>query len=212
VFTGSAELRVGRLEVQFKGQDIAGNPSMSGTYVMDIMEPPVNRPPVPNISHPPNGTRFYSGQIVELSATGTWDDNLGPYDELVLSWYSSKDGYLGQGSLVKVKLSMGMHNITLFADDGVPGHNISTTVSIEVLDWNGPVSDDDVPQSDELIDPLSIFAILALFLVVIILMAFVIKERKNAPDEEVPDEGPGMEPFPEDLDKDASSSGRWYQE
>jgi len=105
-----------------------------------------------------------------------------------------------------------MHNITLFADDGVPGHNISTTVSIEVLDWNGPVSDDDVPQSDELIDPLSIFAILALFLVVIILMAFVIKERKNAPDEEVPDEGPGMEPLPEDLDKDASSSGRWYQE
>ncbi len=188
VFRGTVELAIGRHELQIRGRDIAGNPSTSASYVLDISETPVNRPPIPNIAHPPNGTKFFSGQIIELSATGTWDDGMGPYDTPLLSWFSSRDGYLGQGALVKVKLSVGIHTITLFANDGALGHNISRTVSIEVLDWNAPVPDDDTPPNEESIDPLSIFALAALLIVVLVLLVFVIIERIRAPRDHVADQ------------------------
>ncbi len=181
VLVGSASMRFGRSEVQIRGWDIAGNPALSSTYVLDIMEPPVNQPPVPRIAHPPNGTRFYKGQLVELSAVGTWDDGLGPNEGLTLTWFSSKDGHLGSGPSVMVQLSLGVHNITLFADDGAAGHNRSVTVTIVMIDNEGSSSDDDQPPGSDLVDPLSIFALFALLAVVLVLLVFVLVERKSAP-------------------------------
>ncbi|MCU0798349.1 MAG: PA14 domain-containing protein [Candidatus Thermoplasmatota archaeon] len=182
VLTGKASLRLGRSEVQFRGWDLAGNPTVSRTYVLDIMEPPVNLPPIPRIAHPTNGTHFYKGQLIELSATGTWDDGLGPNETLALTWFSSKDGHLGSGPLIKAQLSLGVHNITLFADDGALGHNKSTKVTIEMIDHDGTASDDDRPPGSDVVDPLSIFAVLALLGVVLVLLVFVIIERKRAPE------------------------------
>jgi hypothetical protein len=179
VLKATVNFEVGRTEVQLKGVDLAHNQKVSVTYVLDIMEPPVNLPPIPRIAHPGNGTRFYTGQMLELSATGTWDDGLGPNEELELTWSSSRDGYIGSGPLVYARLSVGQHNITLSADDGAPGHNISVSVTVHIVEYGGPVTDDDRPPGNDLIDPLSLFALFALLVVVMVLLVFVIIERKG---------------------------------
>jgi hypothetical protein len=68
-----------------------------------------------------------------LDATGTRDDNISGRG-LRLSWFSNLTGYLDSDGKAEVYLPLGSHRITLYADDGVPGHNVSISVQIEVYD------------------------------------------------------------------------------
>jgi len=132
----------GLVNVQFRASDIVGNTGMSPVLTYNIEGPPENLPPVPYINQPINGSQILFNTPIILDALGTRDDGLGKYDEVRLIWFSSIDGYLGQGNLVEVRLSKGEHVITLFADDGDPGHNISTSVTIFVNTYTATDDDD----------------------------------------------------------------------
>jgi hypothetical protein len=136
----------GLLEVQFGASDIVGNSAMSSVLVYNIQKPPENTPPVPFINTPSNGSQIFFSTPIILDALGTKDDGLGSFENIHLTWFSSLDGYLGQGNILEVRLSRGEHVITLFADDGDPGHNISTSVTVLIISYSIP-DDDDTDES-----------------------------------------------------------------
>jgi len=132
----------GIVDVQFRASDIVGNSGLSSIFTYNIMEPPKNAPPVPFINRPMNGSQILLNTPVILDALGTTDDGLGRLEQVMLTWFSNIDGYLGQGNMLEVRLSKGEHTISLFADDGDPGHNISTSVTIFVKVYSSPDDDD----------------------------------------------------------------------
>ncbi|MGA1848623.1 MAG: hypothetical protein ACMUHB_04705, partial [Thermoplasmatota archaeon] len=132
----------GLMEVQFGASDIVGNSGLSPVLTYNIRKPPQNTPPIPFINTPSNGSQIFFSTPVILDALGTKDDGLGSYGEIKLSWFSNIDGYLGQGNMLEVRLSKGKHEITLFADDGDMGHNISTSVTIFIISYSVPDDDD----------------------------------------------------------------------
>ncbi|MDG6225035.1 MAG: FG-GAP-like repeat-containing protein [Candidatus Thermoplasmatota archaeon] len=138
-------LMEGRHEVQFSASDMVGNRGLSQPILFEVRIPPVNMPPVPHISSPEHGFRTIEGWPVILDATGTRDDGLGLYDPVKVTWYSNRSGYLGSGFRLSVYLPLGPHTITLFADDGTPGHNVSTSVNMTIL---RPSGDDPVPNGE----------------------------------------------------------------
>jgi len=124
----------GVVRIQFMASDIVGNIEYSDILDLNISDPIIDLPPDPVIFHPKNGSIFSLGQEIVLDAFGTTDDGLGEFPEVLFTWISSKDGILGNGNKIKVRLSNGSHRIYLYADDGSPGHNVSTWVDIEVID------------------------------------------------------------------------------
>lgn len=123
----------GDYQLQFRGDDNVGNTGVSGPINITIEVPVEDMPPVPVISSPSNGSSFRIGVPMELDATGTTDDGLSG-EELTLTWFSNISGYLHSGGKGKVYLETGFHRITLYVDDGFPGHNVSTYVDIEIYD------------------------------------------------------------------------------
>jgi hypothetical protein len=88
-----------------------------------------NRPPSTGINTPRDGATFRAGAMVTLIGTG-YDLEDGWLGTTSLSWYSSIDGFLGNGSGLSIaSLSNGTHTIELRASDS-QGAIGSKTVSI----------------------------------------------------------------------------------
>ncbi len=97
-------------------------------YRMDVGEF-ANNPPVVAIASPRTGATFDTGEVIELSANGTWDPD---DDPLEMTWWSNLTGFLARGKVAHVTLEKeGWHNIDLHVDDG-KGHNITDFVIIRV--------------------------------------------------------------------------------
>jgi len=141
------DLGTGPVRVQFRGSDMVGNLALSDELGYTIREPVINMPPIPVIRAPLNGTKVYFGDVLKLDAFGTTDDGLGEFPGVRFTWISDIDGYLGRGNSIEVKLGKGQHRIFLFADDGSPGHNVSTSVSVEVVSRS--VLEEDPPMGNE---------------------------------------------------------------
>ncbi|MFW3146136.1 MAG: FG-GAP-like repeat-containing protein [Thermoplasmatota archaeon] len=175
----------GRHRVQFRGSDSVGNTAASDVFEYELYKPPVNMPPVPVIKSPQDGTVIRSGSPVVLDAFGTTDDGLGEYDEVKLTWVSSIDGVLGTGNRLEVYLTTGVHEIRLYADDGSPGHNISTfvTINVEFQEPDGSDGDNERPEgSDDTTEMLKVImtAIAMCLVIIVILAALVWQYRKRA--------------------------------
>jgi hypothetical protein len=102
-----------------------------------------NRPPRATIVSPPNDTTVAISQTVALVAD-VYDVDSGTLSDEQLTWSSSLDGVLGQGeSLSVATLSVGVHTLTLTADDGMGGVT-APTVQVTVVDDPGAVPAEDV--------------------------------------------------------------------
>jgi hypothetical protein len=90
-----------------------------------------------------------------------------------MTWFSNVSGFLGSGkSLTTYKLTPGHHRITLFADDGSPGHNVTAMVNITIEDMDVPDDDDDdTPDDDGEID---LLVLLGAFTVLTVLIAALV--------------------------------------
>jgi hypothetical protein len=126
-------LSEGNYSLQYSLMDKAGNHRIAPVLEFSVDLPPEDRPPVAVIRSPKNGTMIDEGWPILLSAEGTTDDGLGLYDPVKMTWTSNVSGYLGSGVRVKVYLPAGVHMITLQADDGTPGHNVSASVVVTVV-------------------------------------------------------------------------------
>ncbi len=120
------------IELQARCWDWVGIEGISDIISVNVKDRPVNNPPVPVIARPLNGSFHYAPDIIRLDATGTTDDGLGEFSDIHLSWYSNLSGLISNKARTDIKLRNGYHRITLFADDGTPGHNVSTYVDILV--------------------------------------------------------------------------------
>lgn len=94
---------------------------------------PVNEPPVVVIETPENNTTFIEGDTVTLICSAT-DNEDGQLEETAITWSSSKDGEIGQGSIVKTTtLTINQHQITAKVTDS-DNQTATDTVSITILD------------------------------------------------------------------------------
>lgn len=184
VFDVSLYLPSGTNRVQFRASDLVGNVGVSDIYT--IMTEPVvmNHPPVPGIRSPENATTIRIGNLVTLDASDTTDDGHGPLSDLVYTWISNLDGYLGNGRVLDVYLeSTGEHRVRLYVDDGE--FNISVSVYITVED-RYPIDDDVV--DDDLVRPkpdyLTPLIISLVLIIVLVLGIFFVYRRYHAHKEE----------------------------
>jgi len=110
------------------------------------------KPPLwAGITAPTAGTRAVQSQPVTL-AGAAYDPEDGMLPSEALSWTSDRDGVLGTGQTLSVKLSVGTHVITLEASDS---DAMTTTgqVSIEVLgDFDGDGLSDEYEEAQEMLD------------------------------------------------------------
>jgi hypothetical protein len=88
-----------------------------------------NSPPVVTISAPPDGAAYAAGALVSLSATA-WDKQEHDVSSR-LTWASTLDGDLGDGSSISRTLSAGTHTVTASATDsgGLTG-TASVTITV----------------------------------------------------------------------------------
>ncbi len=119
--------------LEFRAKDLVGNMGTTGEIKVTIEVLVEDLPPIPVIASPKNGSGFRLGEPVYLDATGTTDDGISG-SELKISWFSNISGHISSGGKGKVYLEKGFHRITLYVDDGLPGHNTSAFVDIEVYD------------------------------------------------------------------------------
>ncbi|MBN1540061.1 MAG: FG-GAP repeat protein [Candidatus Thermoplasmatota archaeon] len=161
----------GTLELRFGGSDLMGNNYLTPIFLLTIKKPAVNLKPHPVIKMPLNNSVHRLGVPVHLSSEGTYDDGLGNYSPVRMTWTSSEEGLLGTGRSLDVVLRSGDHIITLYADDGSPGHNVSTSIRITVLEPSDP-DDTDLPPIDE--DETGWLAFVAVFFAMVLLVAAVL--------------------------------------
>ncbi len=163
--------------------DLVGNKVTYNT-IIEVPWIRIDRPPVPRIKEPENGTEFNGGDTVLLDATGTYDDGLGEYENVRLTWFSSRDGYIGSGGTTSFKPTMGEHVITLYADDGTEGHNVSRSVTIKVADVDsqddtgedGEGSSDGIQEDKASMLPVIVFSVSA---VIVLVGIFIILYRRS---------------------------------
>jgi hypothetical protein len=92
-----------------------------------------NRIPAVQITSPPEDVTIALGQTLDLVGEA-YDVDSGTLDGEQLQWTSSIDGELGSGSSLPIStLSVGMHLVTLRADDG-EGGVAEATVQVTVVD------------------------------------------------------------------------------
>jgi len=193
----------GTHEVQARCRDNVGREGFSESIMMSIVERKVNTPPVPVIRMPLNGTGFEWNDPIELDATGTRDDGLGPSGTLILTWFSNISGPIARGGTARVYLEKGLHRITLFADDG--DYNVSTGVDILVSVETGPSDDDETPDDDIDVEDdgpywwffLAVIIVMVAVLMMMALVKLVEKKRSEAVSETAEDG---------DLDDDISGN------
>ncbi|MFO8051676.1 MAG: PA14 domain-containing protein [Thermoplasmatota archaeon] len=186
--SGRIRLPYGMNELQFMVLDLVGNTGRSEVYEITMVEPVLNERPVPVISLPENGSVFYSDEPIVLDATGTHDDGMGPLPEVRLTWISNISGILKMEKNLTVRLEPGEHRITLYADDGMPGHNVSTSVSITVLERPSDEEEDDdqegeppgeVEDEDDDLMLVILFSLLMISILVIALFLFFRHSKRD---------------------------------
>ncbi len=94
------------------------------------VDPPVNQPPVVNITAPANGANFAAGSSINFTGTATdpEDGNIAAS----LAWTSNVDGALGTGASINASLSVGTHTITASAtDSGGLSDNDAISVTVD---------------------------------------------------------------------------------
>jgi len=103
-------------------------------YRMDVSEFP-NNPPVVVIASPGTGSVHDLGELVELSANGSWDAD---GDDLTFTWISNMSGHLASDMVAHVAIDdVGWHRIELYVDDG-KRHNMTDFVIIRIVVPNYP--------------------------------------------------------------------------
>lgn len=91
------------------------------TLYIEEDEEPENKAPVVTITSPADGTTVQEGTSIHFTGTAI-DPEEGT---LIGSWYSHKDGFLGNGNSLEKVLSIGNHTITFKAADseGLSSHD-----------------------------------------------------------------------------------------
>jgi len=157
------------VDVEAMCSDLAGWTGLSDIVSIEIVKRPENHPPLPVIASPLNGSRLDIRTLIILDATGTYDDGLGPFGKVHLTWTSNISGVIATGGRNEVRLVEGYHRITLYADDGAPGHNVSASVEIRVgLMDHEDISNDDDPniQDDDIAIWVFFFTFIILFIAI----------------------------------------------
>lgn len=173
--------------IQFRAFDSIGNLGISSVMELQTHEDVIDQKPVPVIALPLDGEEFRDGTPIILDGEGSNDDGLGRYDYLVYTWYSNISGRLGSGEKIQVYIDeIGMHRITLYVDDGSPGHNVSTFVNITIKEFTLPEYTPEINDTDEQ-DPLfMVFAISSgIFLILIIVMVVLVLRYKKRREDEI---------------------------
>ncbi|MEW5760629.1 MAG: PKD domain-containing protein, partial [Candidatus Thermoplasmatota archaeon] len=88
-----------------------------------------NRPPIPIITKPVDGSRFIFGEVIKFDGSLSYDED---GDKISYKWYSDKDGIIGKTNAFETILSIGLHTITLEVSDGKEKN--SATIKITVLE------------------------------------------------------------------------------
>jgi hypothetical protein len=101
------------------------------TVNFSVMEP--NRSPIVVIAEPKSWDQFYEDEFVPLSSNGSFDPD---GDSINFTWVSSLDGVISVNGTDSVLLSIGLHQIFLWVDDGL--FNVSHYVQIRVLERELP--------------------------------------------------------------------------
>jgi hypothetical protein len=182
MITSSFSLPFGIIKLQFKGTDILGNLYTTTHFTLSMEPPVINRKPIPMIASPLNNTLHEFGRPVLLSAEGTMDDGVGVYGQVRFTWISNVDGVLGTVPQKEIFLSKGDHRITLYVDDGAPGHNVSIWVTITVFepDYNGTGPIDPIPEEDTgWAAFVIVFFVVITTVVVLLVIMFFISKRKQ---------------------------------
>jgi len=174
LFTFNIDLPLGSVEVQFQVADMVGNQVVSAIWYLEVLNPPINLPPVPVIKAPLNGSVVYLGDTLVLDAQGTSDDGLGLYHETRLTWTSNINGFLGNGNLLIVRLDKGLHRITLYADDGTPRHNISTTVAVEVKERDLTDDDDEDRPNGNGANKMTLLILIVISIIILIVIGIIL--------------------------------------
>jgi len=176
-------LDYGIMELVFSGSDLMGNTYQTPSFYLTMKVPVVNLKPVPVIKTPLNNSVFEFGVPIYLSSEGTSDDGIGLYSPVRLTWISSTQGLLGTRRFMDVVLDPGEHRITLYADDGAPGHNVSVSVFITVLEppddndtIRPPIDEDERGWTEFLI---AFFVMLFIVVASIVVMAVISKRRRG---------------------------------
>ncbi len=185
IVNGSLLLAEGSYYLQLRAFDIVGNIGTSMEHLISISIAIFDLPPVPFILSPENGSEFSMYSPILLDSTGTTydpDEN----KELSITWWSNITGYIISGGKVITYLPVGHHKITLTVDDGIPGQNVSTSVSIIVFDpdddgdGGGGSGRDPIPEDkDDDITWMVLLASLIGTLVVIVVLYMIIRSRKE---------------------------------
>ncbi|MGA1866827.1 MAG: FG-GAP-like repeat-containing protein [Thermoplasmatota archaeon] len=178
-------LPFGMLELRFGGSDLMRNNYLTPIFMLTVREPVVNIKPHPVIKLPLNNSVHRYGVPVHLSSEGTYDDGLGEYSPVRMTWTSSEQGLLGTGRSLDVVLHSGEHIITLYADDGAPGHNVSVSIHITILEQNDPNGTDRPPIEEDGPGWLAFVVVFfgMVFLVIAVLTIMVVLIRKRQDDE-----------------------------
>ena len=179
--TALAFLSSGWVGVQFMAYDMVSNSRTSPEFRFRVEDEVVNGPPIPVISSPVEGQNLTEGWPVTLDGSASSDDGEGPFEGLHFTWYSGRDGFMGEGKLKTVYLSTGAHEITLRVDDGE--YNISTSVNITVKplrqDGGGGSSDD-----DDKAGAVAVYVIVAVVIACALIVALLVLTRRKAMDME----------------------------
>ncbi|MBN1540287.1 MAG: FG-GAP repeat protein [Candidatus Thermoplasmatota archaeon] len=163
--------------VQLRGADAVGNMAESRIYLFRGVVPEVDRAPMAVIDLPLNGTSVRLGTLLKLDASSSSDDGSGEFAELRFTWSSDRDGYLGSGKVLGGVLlkTLGNHRITVFVDDGTPGHNVSASITLKVIEDAALPPDGGEDGEGGPIDIVSILLIIVSFIVVSLVLWVIIK-------------------------------------
>ena len=177
----------GDYELQFTASDSLGNTGTSDMLQLKVQERIVDDPPVAVISSPQDGSVVKEGTPIILDSEGSYDDGLGRYEEPVFTWFSNTTGLLGVGERLPVYINeIGTHRITLYVDDGTPGHNVSTSVNITIEEVRTDSGDPAVNETEE-DDPLIAVIIVSIITIVVLALIFaaLLMRYKKRKEEEI---------------------------
>jgi len=177
------ELPEGSSRIQFQIMDAVGNQRTSEDFEVRVSLPPIDMVPTAVISNPLNGSRFTEGFRINLDASGSSDDGVGKFGELRYSWFSNRTGILGEGKILGLNLRViGWHRITLYVDDGSPGHNVSTFIDVEIVRIDNPdkpSNDSDNDDKETILKVILPLAVLALIIIAIVALLIVNYRKKK---------------------------------
>jgi hypothetical protein len=184
--TTSLNLPFGSVSLQFKGSDLLRNSFVSNEFIVVMEAPVINKKPVAVIASPYNNSMIEYGDPVFLSAEGSGDDGVGDLSILRFTWISSVDGVIGTVDEKDIFLSKGNHTITLYVDDGAPGHNVSVWVNISIIEPDRNGTGPNVPiEEDESawIAFIVVLVVTIVTVVVLLILMMIISKRKQAGEE-----------------------------